>query len=225
MIKKRLDPFPLLLILLLPFYLYIAWQIPYAGDDWDWGLDVGLQHLRTADINSRYTGNFLVVLMTRSKPLQAVLMGLSFLGIPCLMAGLAADRSREPRIFTLCFLAANCLILSMNPQIWRQTWGWIAGFANYGFSILGLLLCLFPAMRLFRGTPGPCRTSAVRDLGLFLLSFLNQLFLENLTLYMVLYTGALCLIAVGRERTLRRQYLALFAGALAGLLVMFSSAI
>lgn len=225
MIKKRPDPVILLLILLLPFYLYIAWQIPYAGDDWDWGLDVGLQHLLTADINSRYTGNFLVVLMTRSKPLQAVLMGASYLGIPWLMASLTVNRSREPRIFLLCFLAANCLILSMNPHIWRQTWGWIAGFANYGFSILGLLLCLFPAMRLFREPPTPCRSSAVRDLGLFLLTFLNQLFLENLTLYMVLYTGALCLISLFRERTIRRQYLALFAGALAGLCVMFSSSI
>ena len=52
--------------LFLIFYLWLAAQIPYTDDDWDWGLPVGIQQLVTASLNSRYAGNGLVVLLTRS---------------------------------------------------------------------------------------------------------------------------------------------------------------
>ena len=140
---------PLLYSLLIIFYIWLAWNIPYASDDWDWGLDYGIRHLLTANINSRYCGNLLIVLMSRSKPLQAVLMGLSFFGIPFLMARLVTCRTEDRRFFLLCFLSAGIFFLGTDPHIWCETLGWISGFANYGFSLLGVLLCLFPALPLF----------------------------------------------------------------------------
>ena len=47
---------------MLAFYVWIAAQIPYTHDDWDWGLEVGMQHLLKADINSRYVGNLIEVI-------------------------------------------------------------------------------------------------------------------------------------------------------------------
>ena len=67
------------------FYLWMAAQTPYTHDDWDWGLDIGIQHLLTADINSRYAGNLIEVLLTRSVFLKNLVMGLVFTALPLAM--------------------------------------------------------------------------------------------------------------------------------------------
>ena len=48
----------------LVFYVWLAAQIPYCHDDWDWGLQIGIQQLLTANLNSRYVGNFIEVVLT-----------------------------------------------------------------------------------------------------------------------------------------------------------------
>ena len=114
------------------FYVWLAAQIPYSHDDWDWGLPIGLQHLLTADINSRYVGNFFIVIMSRSYVAKALIMGLCAFLIPLLLAQIAAKvtgrRSTQERNFF--FLAANLLLLTTNHGVLNQVYGWVAGFAN-----------------------------------------------------------------------------------------------
>ena len=38
-------------VLSVIFYFWIASQIPYTHDDWDWGLDVGLRQFLYATVN------------------------------------------------------------------------------------------------------------------------------------------------------------------------------
>lgn len=208
------------------FYLHIAFQVPYTGDDWDWGLDVGLQHLLTADINSRYAGNFLVVIMTRSKLMQTLMMGLAFFALPMLMVTIAADgRQKEnPKRSLILFLLANCLLLSMPASVWQQTYGWISGFANYGFSAALLEVCILLAMPLFRQSLPEDNSKPLGLIAAFLLGILVQLFLENLAVFMVLFSIVVCTVNLIRERKIRRRYLALLAGTVIGLAIMFSNA-
>ncbi len=207
------------------FYLHIAFQVPYTGDDWDWGLDIGLQHLLTADINNRYAGNLLVVIMTRSKLLQTLLMGSAYFALPMLMTAIVTDgRIKEhPKRSLVLFLGANCLLLSMGAPIWQQTYGWIAGFANYGFSAVLLEVCLLLAMPLFRREMPRQAEKTVGLLPVFLLGIVIQLFLENLAIFMVLFGIVTCVVSYVRERKIRRRYLALLAGAVIGLVIMFSN--
>ena len=69
-------------VAMLAFYLWVAAQIPYTHDDWDWGLEVGMQHLLKADINSRYVGNLIEVIITRSVILKTLIMGMILTLIP-----------------------------------------------------------------------------------------------------------------------------------------------
>ena len=62
-------------ILIAAFYFWLVAQIPYTHDDWDWGLDIGLQQLFTANLNARYAGNFFEVVMTRSELLRILIVG------------------------------------------------------------------------------------------------------------------------------------------------------
>lgn len=209
------------------FYYCIAWQVPYTGDDWDWGLDIGLQHLLTADINSRYAGNLFAVIMTRSKLAQTVIMGTCSFLLPALLTVFAADGTLKsrPRQSLILFLAGNCLLLTMDSEIWQQTYGWVSGFANYGISAVLITLCLCLAAPVFReDCPGEKAPAAMYPLYL-LLGIVIQLFLENLSVFMVLFSGVLCLTGYLRSKTLRREYLVFFAGTVIGLLVMFSSTI
>ena len=80
---------PALFLLSLGFTLWLAVQIPYTHDDWDWGLPIGVRHLLTADINSRYLGNLIVVVLTRSPLLKTLAMGLGLSLIPLFAAELA----------------------------------------------------------------------------------------------------------------------------------------
>lgn len=219
---KRL--FPVILVTAV-FYFYIAFQVPYTGDDWDWGLDIGLQHLLTADINSRYAGNLTVVLMTRSKLLQTLIMGCAYLALPGLMVAVVTDGKilRRPMQSVLLFLAANCLLLTMDKAIWQQTYGWISGFANYGISAVLLTVCILLAMPLFRQELPEQSGKPVRLLSFFLLGLVIQLFLENLAIFMVLFGIVVCLVSFLREKKIRRQYGALLAGTAVGLVIMFGN--
>ena len=162
------------------FYLFLGTMVPYAHDDWDWGLPIGMQHLLTADINSRYVGNFFEVIMTRSVILKIVLMSSCYFLLPLLLSIAAQKITAAPKTTRpLFFLFANFLMLTMGLPMWRQTYSWIAGFANFGFSSVFMLLCLMQMIPLLNNEPIP-KASAIRCIGFFLLAVAGQLFLENL---------------------------------------------
>ena len=209
------------------FYYCIAWQVPYTGDDWDWGLEIGLQHLLTADINSRYAGNLFAVIMTRSKLAQTLIMGTCSFLIPALLTVFAADGTLKshPGKSLFLFLAGNCLLLTMDSEIWQQTYGWVSGFANYGISAVLIALCLCFAAPVFRTAASPKTPSATMYPVYLLLGIGIQLFLENLSIFMVLFAAVLCLAGYLRRKAICREYLVFLIGTLIGLLIMFSSTI
>ena len=76
-------------ILVAVFYFWLAAQIPYTHDDWDWGLNIGLTQLFTANLNARYAGNFFEVIMTRSELLRILIMGSGYFLLPMALAAAA----------------------------------------------------------------------------------------------------------------------------------------
>lgn len=176
--KKSSAPFALVLSLSIVFYIWLAAQIPYGWDDWTWGLPMGMERFLTASINCRYAGNLVEIIITRSRLLKDIIMGLCFALLPLSFFAVlrqACGRSARP---CLLLVLANLLLLCMPREIWRQTYGWIAGFANYVPSMLLLLLCHALLLRRREEKPG-----ALRLVGAFALGLTAQLFLENLALY------------------------------------------
>ena len=80
--KKSSAPFALVLSLSIVFYIWLAAQIPYGWDDWTWGLPMGMERFLTASINCRYAGNLVEIIITRSRLLKDVIMGLCFALLP-----------------------------------------------------------------------------------------------------------------------------------------------
>jgi len=187
------------------FWIYISAQVPYTHDDWDWGLAVGWEQWLTCSVNSRLAGNFFVVVMTRSPLVKTLLMGGCMFAVPLLLAAL----SGEEIPFLHRFFWANLLVLALPITIWRQTYGWVSGFANYGISCVLLLGWLLLTQRLDQRE----KASPLLPPFLFVYTLVSCLVLENvgalifaLSLFLMVWTlfcrrgrsGALsCLLGAG----------------------------
>ena len=131
-------------------------MIPYTHDDWEWGTETGLTHLFTADINSRFCGNLIEVILTRNEIIKTVFMALVFVLIPLSITIFASrisginNNSNKDIVHTVIFLFANLIILLIPADVWAQTNGWVAGFSNFvvfnGF--LFHFRCGFPDCRM-----------------------------------------------------------------------------
>lgn len=211
----------------LVFYLWLAAQVPYTHDDWDWGSSNGIEQLLHATVNARYTGNFFAVVMTRSHLLKTLIMGAGYFFIPYGLAVYASqgltERLQERRLSA--FLLCNLMFLLLPREIWRQTYGWVAGFANYSVSAVFLLVWIREIRLAF------LQESANRSAGVWELllctagSFLAQMFLENLSIYAVMLGVFLCGVHFARNKKVPMKNVLMLLGAAAGLLIMFSSRI
>ena len=207
------------------FYFWLAAQIPYSHDDWDWGLSIGMQQFLHATVNSRYAGNFFEILMTRSQVLKTVIMGSVFFWIPFLLSRMAVRMTAKdtPRMRLFLFVVSNGFLLSMHPTMWSETYSWVAGCANYVISALFLLLWIRELLNATADTPQTGASSLVKTLLYGVVCLCGQLFLENLAIYCVLLGVALCVLYRKRNGQIPWRVVAMLCGAVVGLLVMFSS--
>lgn len=226
--------FQILAVAMFALNLWIACQIPYTHDDWDWGIEIGIQHLTTADINSRYVGNLIEVILTRQVFLKDLVMGAVFTLIPLALTELAmalSDPGRESGhagTLRICFFAfAEFMLLAIPPVVWCQTNGWVAGFSNFVVSGLGLLLFYLLIARTYRREPGALGGKRAGGfLSCLLIALFGaaiQLFLENLSVYFLLCALLFAAFSWRRDRQSLRVALSLLAGTAVGFFVMFSS--
>lgn len=172
---KRLLPGAALLLFFL-CCLFIAWNVPYTHDDWDWGLEKSWELWRSGAMNSRYMGTLFVLTMTRSPLFKTLVMGGTLFLLPVLSGRLAAGEQRDHRFF-LVLLAGAALFAT--PMIsWRQVFGWVSAFSNFVLGGLFLLLVLLLWKRAFSPRPG---RSLLLSLALFPVCLAAQLFAENIT--------------------------------------------
>lgn len=203
------------------FYLWMAAQVPYTHDDWDWGISNGIYYLLNGNINGRYAGNLFVVIMTRSQLLKTLIMGVCYFLIPFLLARFAAKGEKNHQ--AVLFLACNFLILTMNTGIWQQTYGWVSGFANFVISAVFMMIWV---QEVFRVCETPLETQPVSrryTFGCVLGCTVGQLFLENLALFCVILSVLLCILWYIRTKKVPLHALLMTAGAVVGLLIIFSS--
>ena len=224
-----------LLLSSLALYIWIFANTPYGQDDWHWGIDYGMNALLTGSINSRYVGNLLEVIVTRSAFLKAVLHGLIAAAIPffiVLMVMVCPGTRPVPelggkasRLPEAVLLLSNILFLTLPIDVWKETYGWIAGFSNFGFAVffLGAFQLLLSRLVL---DVAP-RFSWLAGLGYFLFGLSIQLVLENMTIYVFLVDALLLIIMMveKRSRAAKRLMLLMLAGNAVGLFMMFSSSI
>lgn len=209
------------------FCIWMAAQIPYTHDDWDWGISNGIEQLLGATLNARYVGNFFVVIMTGSKFLKTLIMGMGYFLIPYGLSSAAVwKRTENHQERKMCtFLLTGVLLFMLPREIWQQTYSWVSGFANYSVSAVFLLVWIREIGLAFSLNAAD-RTVGLWELLLCCLgSFLLQMFLENLAIYTVLLGIFLCGIYFFRDHKVPLKNVLMLLCAIVGLFIMFSSRI
>ncbi|WP_323100758.1 DUF6056 family protein [Intrasporangium sp. YIM S08009] len=199
-------------------FLALANLFPYSGDDWAWGSQIGLDRLSTffADYNGRYAGNLAVLVLTRSSALVAVTMAATVAGISLLVLHLARFRTLTG------YALVYALLLSMPAEVWRQGVVWTSGFSNYALATLTMLAVLVALRACLERAPGEWRRPALTAAGLLVLTFVGQLFIEHVTLYLLAMAVLALLVAIRRRRLLLPLW-GIVAGTLLGAAAMFSN--
>lgn len=204
-------------MILFALFALLATQFPYSGDDWAWGSSIGIERLESLfrEYNGRYAGNLLVLLLTRSKLLQVILVAGAMLFI-CFAAKLF---HKSAGLVTVFFSA--CLLLLVPKQIFVQALSWTSGYTNYVPPILLIIVYFIMVRNIFdeKKLSYPKYYPWI----VFFMGFVGALFMENLTLYGL----AISFLMIAYVRIVFRKFftvhIAHFAGCLSGAFLMFTN--
>ena len=200
-------------------FMFLAYLFPYTGDDWAWGSSIGLGRLKSffAGYNGRYVGNLIVLLLTRSKLLDAVVMAASFALICFLSYAYSKDHAKAS------VLMAAALVFLMPREMWAQIFPWTAGFTNYVLSGLISVAYLVYAKEITGKTLSDYKDTWGHCLWLFLVGFCGALFVESITVFHICLSAAVIAYMFLRFRTWRRGHVGFFLGSAVGALAMFTN--
>lgn len=208
-----------LVALMFLFSLFIAWNVPYTHDDWDWGREIGIENWLTGRYNNRYVGTFFVIVMTRFPLVKTLVMALTMTVLPLLCTYLALDRAVPARRAFYLYILSYFTVFAMPVITWRQTYGWVAGFSNFTMGSLFLLL-LLAALKFALDGNGR-RPWCLGGLCL-ILGFAAQLCSENISVFLPIFLCvAMVLLKFWKRRDLRVVFLAALCGTVLGTLLMF----
>lgn len=201
------------------YWLYIAWNIPYLADDWNWGSNDGITQLLHGTVNHRYFGNLMVVLLTRNVFLKTFIVAL----VICLLVYvmnryvLKVTGNNENELINYCFIML--MILIMGSKVWAETIGWISGFCNYVVSALFVVTYIYLYECIDDGYK--IKNKALKAL-LFIFSVCSMLCVENISLLVFalsLFTGLRYLIKKNLKE--KSDVIIILAGNAVGFVIMF----
>lgn len=196
----------------------VATQFPRSGDDWAWGTSIGTARLDTffAGYNGRYLGNLTVLALMHATWVIPLVIALTL----CLLMWLVADLAGQRDLVGV--VASAALLVAMPLVVWQQTVVWVAGFTNYAFATVALLVFLRSTRRDLEG--GSPRLGAASGVGLFVLAVAGQLFIEHVTIFVVIASiGVVAARLFVRSLRLTARSVVWAVGSLTGAAMMFSN--
>lgn len=216
----------LVILLTFCFLLLLSRGFVTSGDDWFFsaqnpdegfreavkeGYDCAARHY--IGINGRILGNAFSRFFGSNDTLRE-------LGRCTIMLVILLQICRLAKIRTgVEYLAALLLFVALPSDLYAQSYAWAAGFFNYVPPIMMLLAYMFRAERILRGE----KDKPLSGVGMFLLAFFAQFFVENMTI-------GLCLLCVGvlvwdliSHRRISWSLIGALLGAVVGCAIMFSA--
>lgn len=208
------------------FYFWFSAQIPYCHDDLVWGTSGGLNNFLASNQNGRYLGNIIEIIMTRSTVLKTIIMGSCSFLLPYIMSCIICKMQQlRSELKVVCFLLCNVLLLTIDREIWQQTYSWIAGYANYCISAVFILVWINEIGNVFRKDLAFEKSSILSCILSGIVCLATQLFLETIAIYTVVASAFIIFVYIKRIGKVPSQIIFMSAGALIGLVLTFSSSV
>lgn len=208
-------------VIALLFWGYIYINVPVGHDDWTWGSQIGIERMQSflKDYNGRYLGSLVTVILTRTYFIRMLMMSVTTVGISLLIARIGThEKKNRYRLFII----ANLLMLLTPREIFKQTFSWIAGFSNYVPPILLVLIYLADIKDVFSRVRVE-RKGKLYILGMFILGVATQLFVEHMTLYLIMLVVAMILYSGIKFKKVYKVDISMLLGSIAGAMIMFSN--
>lgn len=198
------------------FFFGIAYMLPYTGDDWAWGGQIGIDRLHEhfRNYNGRYLGNLLVIALTRSNLLKSFVMSGTVTGLVFLIHQSVKHKSTATLLLSLTGL------LVMPRYIFRQTIAWTSGFTNYVAPTFLIIAYICIIKRVFDGEPKFRRGTFIAT---FFIGLGAALFMENITLYQVAIDIVIIVGTLIGYKKIFAPVISHFLGSVAGCVIMFTN--
>lgn len=198
----------LYLIFIIVFYYLVAHTTILSLDDFRWGTTRGLDRMANNfdNYNGRYLGNYTIILMTRSYLAQVLIPTITNTGIIVLIYKILKKEVHLAIIMGL--------FLTIPIEIYRQTYGFMSGFANYNLPIFLILSIIYLIKKQEKKT--------IDLLWLLIAGFSVQLFLENVSAVNIVLTTLFLFFAFFNRQYLKNA-IVLFVSNVLGTITMFSN--
>lgn len=195
----------------------VALFFPYSGDDWAWGSSLGIFRLETLFINynGRWAGNLAILLLTRIGPASRLAVAAVLTLTLFLILDLTDNRTRTG------YLVVSALFLAMPLGVWVESVVWLSGFANY--ALAGVFLLAYGRLIKRDLAHGEPARGPFAYLGISVFGIASALFVEHVTIFLVVAGIAYVVAYRVRFRRWARGGLCLAASFCAGALLMFSN--
>ncbi|MDE6154879.1 MAG: hypothetical protein K2F67_00405 [Eubacterium sp.] len=199
-------------------FLFLCMFFPYSVDDWAWGSQIGLDRLSNwfDNYSGRYSGNLIVLALTRSNLLKSVAMSFCLTGIIVLVNKLTGEQKNG------AFIISTVLVL-MPVTLLRQAIVWTSGFANYTTSIFLTLIYIYYVKNIYSNDKP--KQSPLAVVPLLILGAANTLIVEHLTLYNIVLAVYVIVFTIIKFKRAYVQHIAYFIGTIAGTALMFSNSV
>jgi len=207
----------LTLVLMFIFLLILSFLFIYTGDDWAWGSQIGIDRLHTFfhNYNSRYLGNIVVIILTRSNLLKTLSIAITSFSIIFLISKIV-----NPKRLDLLLL--SFLLFLLTPKlIFREAISWTSGFANYTTSTLLVLIYLYYLKNI--QTTKLKNDITLSTFFLFLLGLSTNLFIEHLTIYNLILSIFIIIYYYYKYHEFNKNLFAHLIGSLSGFIIMFTN--
>jgi len=197
--------------------LILCYLFPYTHDDWDWGSVTGLERLKNSfdNFNGRWLGNSLGMLLTRVRILKSITIASTLLAIIILIKKLInSDKKYIPYFVIISFLL-------MPVRMFAQSFAWTVSFANYVPPVLIALFIIYKNKSVFQEKKEEISNKWI--LPFLLLGFMGTLFMEHLTIYLVVLGIFLLVVDFVKNKKIMLANIFYLIGSIAGSILMFSN--
>ncbi|WP_436861767.1 DUF6056 family protein [Staphylococcus caeli] len=197
------------------FYILMAFFTPLTHDDWDWYSQYGIQMLqeRFANLNGRYLGNMLEIVAVRIDLFRWLTYAVMSILILWVISRFA-QHSNDKVNYMLAFI----LMLTIPSEIYKQTYGWFAGFYNYvPATFCALFIIWYIVSVLFKNS----RLSLILNIIFYVVCFIGQFFMENTTLFNTMILFIAIILHVILHKKMNPKFVVGILISLSGTIIMF----
>lgn len=195
----------------------ISFCFPPAGDDLGWATSDGMELLQSGfkDYNGRYLGNLSALFFTRIPEVLPLIKGFTLTLILYFIQKFTCNKNKN-------FLYLSALLLVVSTALFKQAFVWTAGFSNYCFSALIIMLNLY--LLIFkRDLTG--HKKILRIILVFVFGVAGQLFMETYTVFLLIFSVALNIHHFIKHRKPETTNVVYMTACVIGAVIMFTNGI